>query len=121
MQKISKILPLVVLLLTACRTAVSSHPTPNNTFENLTFECKHEVRPPLSPETQQLYNYAYYHDLHNMWKGKKGDQTWQQTAVYYRIAAYNGDYKANIRLQYLLETGRVTRKNCAFLPLRTPT
>ena len=107
MQKISKILPLVVLLLTACRTAVSSHPTPNNTFENLTFECKHEVRPPLSPETQQLYNYAYYHDLHNMWKGKKGDQTWQQAAVYYRIAAYNGDYKANIRLQYLLETGRV--------------
>ena len=48
MQKISKILPLVVLLLTACRTAVSSHPTPNNTFENLTFECKHEVRPSLS-------------------------------------------------------------------------
>lgn len=78
----------------------------NTTLENLKFECKHEARPPLSFETQKLYNYAYYHDLHNMWQGRKGDALWQQAAVYYRIAAYNGDYKANIRLQYLLETKR---------------
>ena len=101
------------LLLAACNSYSLSYKeqsmtsSSNSILENLTFECKHENRPPLSPETQQLYNYAYYQDLHNMWKGKKGDQTWQQAAVYYRIAAYNGDYKANIRLQYLLETGRV--------------
>ena len=33
----------------------------------LEFTCKKEERPPLSKETQQLYNYALYHDLHNMW------------------------------------------------------
>ena len=75
---------------------------------NLAFICKQEERPPLSQDTQQLYNYARYHDLHNMWTGKKGDAVWQQMAVYYRIAAANGDYKANVRLQYLLESGRVT-------------
>lgn len=42
--------------------------------------------------------------------GKKGGELWKQMAVYYRIAAYNGDYKANIRLQYLLETGLVPEK-----------
>ena len=29
-------------------------------------------------------------------------------ARYYRIAAANGDYKANVRLQYLLNTGRIS-------------
>ncbi|OOF82011.1 hypothetical protein BKG92_07390 [Rodentibacter ratti] len=101
------------LLLAACNSYFPSYKeqsmtsSSNSILENLTFECKHEVRPPLSPETQQLYNYAYYHDLHHMWGGKKGGELWKQMAVYYRIAAYNGDYKANIRLQYLLETGRV--------------
>ena len=38
----------------------------------LEFTCKKEERPPLSKETQQLYNYALYHDLHNMWTGDKG-------------------------------------------------
>lgn len=71
------------------------------------FICRHEYRPELSPETQQLYHYALYHDLHNMWAGKKNDAVWQNAAIYYRIAAANGDYKANIRLQYLLSTGRV--------------
>ena len=75
---------------------------------NLAFTCKQEERPPLSQNTQQLYHYALYHDLHNMWTGKKGDAVWRQMAVYYRIAAANGDYKANVRLQYLLESGRVT-------------
>ena len=75
---------------------------------NLAFTCKQEEHPPLSQDTQQLYHYARYHDLHNMWTGKKGDAVWQQMAVYYRIAAANGDYKANVRLQYLLESGRVT-------------
>ena len=74
----------------------------------LEFTCKKEERPPLSKETQQLYNYALYHDLHNMWTGKKGDSVWNGLARYYRIAAMNGDYKANIRLQYLLKSGRIS-------------
>ena len=72
------------------------------------FTCKKEVQPPLSEETQQLYNYALYHDLHNMWTGEKGDEVWNGLARYYRIAAANGDYKANVRLQYLLNTGRIS-------------
>jgi len=75
---------------------------------NLEFVCTHEERPELSQETQQLYNYALYHDLHNMWTGKKGDAVWNGLARYYRIAAMNGDYKANIRLQYLLKSGRIS-------------
>ena len=73
----------------------------------LEFACKKEELPPLSEETQQLYNYALYHDLHNMWTGEKGDEVWNGLARYYRIAAANGDYKANVRLQYLLNTGRI--------------
>ncbi|MCX2962437.1 sel1 repeat family protein, partial [Rodentibacter heylii] len=42
----------------------------------LEFTCQKEARPPLSEETQQLYNYALYHDLHNMWEGDKGDDVW---------------------------------------------
>ena len=75
---------------------------------NLEFVCKHEEKPELSQETQQLYNYALYHDLHNMWTGKRGDEVWNGLARYYRIAAMNGDYKANIRLQYLLKSGRMS-------------
>ena len=75
---------------------------------NLAFVCKHEEKPELLPETQQLYNYALYHDLHNMWTGKRGDSVWNGLARYYRIAAMNGDYKANIRLQYLLKSGRIS-------------
>ena len=75
---------------------------------NLEFTCKHEEKPELSQETQQLYNFALYHDLHNMWTGKKGDAVWNGLARYYRIAAMNGDYKANIRLQYLLKSGRIS-------------
>ncbi|WP_418067332.1 sel1 repeat family protein [Rodentibacter caecimuris] len=83
-----------------------------NTMEQLqaglAFVCKHEEKPELSAETQQLYNYALYHDLHNMWTGKRGDAVWNGLARYYRIAALNGDYKANIRLQYLLKSGRIS-------------
>ena len=74
----------------------------------LEFTCKKEELPPLSEETQQLYNYALYHDLHNMWTGDKEDEVWNGLARYYRIAAANGDYKANVRLQYLLNTGRIS-------------
>ncbi|MCW9734041.1 DUF6396 domain-containing protein [Avibacterium sp. 20-15] len=105
----------LIASLCACHTVVStSKDKPmqktNSILDNLTFECKHEVRPPIDKEVHSLYDYALYHDLHNMWRGKKGDEVWQNMAVYYRIAAYNGDYQANLRLQWLLETKRVVVK-----------
>ncbi|TCP93247.1 hypothetical protein EDC44_1222 [Cricetibacter osteomyelitidis] len=77
---------------------------------HLDFQCQHEERPERSQEVQQLYDYALYHDLHNMWTGKKGDEVWNGLARFYRIAALNGDYKANLRLQYLLKSGRISSK-----------
>ncbi|MFZ7231031.1 DUF6396 domain-containing protein [Avibacterium avium] len=105
----------LIASLCACHTVAStSKDKPmqktNSILDNLTFECKHEVRPSIDKEVHSLYDYALYHDLHNMWRGKKGDEVWQNMAVYYRIAAYNGDYQANLRLQWLLETKRVVVK-----------
>ncbi|MFU2059649.1 DUF6396 domain-containing protein [Avibacterium volantium] len=105
----------LIASLCACHTVAStSKDKPmqknNSILDNLTFECKHEVRPPINKEVHSLYDYALYHDLHNMWRGKKGDEVWQNMAAYYRIAAYNGDYQANLRLQWLLETKRVVVK-----------
>lgn len=85
--------------------------TREDLLKNLEIQCVHEKRPAISPETKQLYDYALYQDLHNMWNGKKGDVVWQSTLPYYRIAAANGDYKANIRLQYLLKTQRIKTEN----------
>ena len=96
----------VSLFLFGCDSQ-ETQATPMNEQDkkNLAFDCIHEQAPELSAETQELYNYAYYHDLHNMWMPKQ--DIWQAVAVYYRIAAANGDYKANVRLQYLLSTGRL--------------
>ncbi|URL01372.1 DUF6396 domain-containing protein [Avibacterium sp. 20-126] len=116
MKPIKKLVLLsLIASLCACHTVAStSKDKPmqktNSILDNLTFECKHEVRPPIDKEVHSLYDYALYHDLHNMWRGKKGDEVWQNMAVYYRIAAYNGDYQANLRLQWLLETKRVVVK-----------
>ena len=73
--------------------------------KNLEFTCVHEKRPSLSEETQQLYNYALHRDLNHMWPGQREDGFWDELLPYYRIAAANGDYKANIRLQFLLSDG----------------
>ena len=73
--------------------------------KNLECTCVHEKRPPLSEETQQLYNYALHRDLNHMWPGQRGDGFWDELLPYYRIAAANGDYKANVRLQFLLSDG----------------
>ncbi|WP_241009471.1 SEL1-like repeat protein [Aggregatibacter actinomycetemcomitans] len=103
----------VILPMTILAVACASSPEQKlaKLKSNLAFTCKHEAKPPLFDDTQKLYDYARYHDLHNLWKGKKGDAVWQNAAVYYRIAAANGHYKANIGLQYLLYTGRVRSEN----------
>ena len=77
----------------------------------MAFSCIHEVQPKLSTDTQQLYDYAHYHDLHNLWLPKDG--VWEEMAPYYRIAAANGDYKANLRLQYLLTSNRLKHRGAA--------
>ena len=64
---------------------------------NLEFVCKHEERPELSQETQQLYNYALITTCIICGRASGGDAVWNGLARYYRIAAMNGDYKANIR------------------------
>lgn len=46
-----------------------------------------------------------------MWDDKAG--VWDSIAHYYRIAAAHGDYRANVRLQYLLEDGKVSSANVA--------
>ncbi|OSI25412.1 SEL1-like repeat protein [Neisseria dumasiana] len=82
--------------------------TMNNIEEikrNLEFTCVREQRPPLSEETQQLYHYALHRDLNHMWPGERGDGFWDNLLPYYRIAAANGDYKANVRLQFILSDG----------------
>ena len=109
MKKQIMLIAYMATFLSACSTPLSGATRMN--LSDLEFTCVHEAKPPLSPDTQKLYNYARYHDLHNMWNGKPGDLTWQDAAAYYRIAAANGDYKANIRLQYLLQSGRVTAQN----------
>ena len=66
---ISMILPLVAL--TAYNSALSSNKGKpvrglEDLEEYLAFTCVHETKPSLSPDTQELYNYALYQDLHNM-------------------------------------------------------
>lgn len=77
----------------------------NNFQKDFVFQCKIQQKPELPPETQQLYNYAYYHDLHNLWDEKEG--VFDSLAHYYRIAAANGDYRANVRLQYLIKKEKI--------------
>ena len=109
MKKQIMLIAYMATILSACSPLSSG--APHIDASKREFTCVHEAKPPLSPDTQKLYNYALYQDLHNMWRGKKGDAVWQNAAGYYRIAAANGDYKANIRLQYLLQSGRVTAQN----------
>ena len=103
-----KILPLVLLVLTAC-SASSSPYSEDELKKQLDFDCVIEQKPTIPKETEILYNYAHYQDLHRLWTGKAGD--WNDLAKYYRIAAANGNYKANGRLQYLLYSNRILAEN----------
>ena len=103
-----KISPLVLLVLTAC-SASSSPYSEDELKKQLDFDCVIEQKPTIPKETEILYNYAHYQDLHRLWTGKAGD--WNDLAKYYRIAAANGNYKANGRLQYLLYSNRIITEN----------
>ena len=99
-----------VVFISACQShqPKSILPMTHEQKQAMAFTCTHEQKPVLSAEIQKLYLYAHYHDLHNMWSPKDG--VWESTLPYYRIAAAHGDYEANLRLQYLLTSGRLKVK-----------
>ena len=73
--------------------------------KNLEFTCVHEKRPSLSEgnaATLQLCSAPWF-EPYVAWT--EGGRFWDELLPYYRIAAANGDYKANVRLQFLLSDG----------------
>ncbi|MBN6064918.1 hypothetical protein HYE66_00345 [Aggregatibacter actinomycetemcomitans] len=69
-------------------------------LKNLEFTCVKEQYPPLPQEADQLYRYALYHDFKNRWLPKPG--VLDRYLPYYRIAAANGHWQANLTLQEIL-------------------
>ena len=69
-------------------------------LKNLEFTCVKEQFPPLPQEADQLYRYALYHDFKNRWLPKPG--VLDSYLPYYRIAAANGHWQANLTLQEIL-------------------
>ena len=65
-------------------------------LKNLEFICVKEQFPPLPQEADQLYRYALYHDFKNRWLPKPG--VLDSYLPYYRIAAANGHWQANLTL-----------------------
>ena len=69
---------------------------------NLEFTCVKEPFPALPSEADILYKYALYHDFKNRWLPKPN--VLDQYLPYYRIAAANGHWQANLTLQEILLT-----------------
>ena len=69
-------------------------------LKNLEFICVKEQFPPLPQEEDQLYRYALYHDFKNRWLPKPG--VLDRYLPYYRIAAANGHWQANLTFQEIL-------------------
>ncbi|WP_370686942.1 DUF6396 domain-containing protein [Neisseria sp. Dent CA1/247] len=69
-------------------------------LDNLDFTCVKEQFPSLPQEADQLYKYALYHDFKNRWLPKEG--VLDRYLPYYRIAAANGHWQANLTLQEIL-------------------
>ena len=110
MKKLIKktLLSLILISTSACSNGGNMYSI-NELKQMLDFDCVIEQKPTIPKETEALYNYAHYQDLHRLWTGKAGD--WNDLAKYYRIAAANGNYKANGRLQYLLYSNRIIAEN----------
>ncbi|WP_454757664.1 DUF6396 domain-containing protein [Cupriavidus campinensis] len=68
---------------------------------NLAFECTYEAAslPPLNPEADVLFRYARH--LERL----SGPKDFDEVALYYRVAAAHGHYKANNNLQQLISHG----------------
>ena len=102
------LLSLILISTSACSNGGNMY-SESELKKQLDFDCVIEQKPTIPKETEILYNYAHYQDLHRLWTGKAGD--WNDLAKYYRIAAANGNYKANGRLQYLLYSNRIIAEN----------
>ncbi|WP_254776220.1 sel1 repeat family protein [Ralstonia sp. 25mfcol4.1] len=104
-------LPLAFLLGSCSKEipAMSSLPDVSSVRINLAFDCAHEnkVLPDIDPDADALFRYARY------LQKKQGPKDYESMAVYYRIAAAHGHYKANRNLQNLLAYGQ------AYSPFRS--
>lgn len=69
-------------------------------LDKLEFTCVKEQFPELPSDADILYKYALYHDFKNRWLPKAG--VLDQYLPYYRIAAANGHWQANLTLQETL-------------------
>jgi hypothetical protein len=99
-----RLLFVLVFILSGCDKEDGMREVPNMQalYENLKFECVHEVSrlPELTPESDQLYKYGLYLQL------KLGPKDFDDVARYYRIAAAQGHYKASANLQALVSQGQ---------------
>ena len=84
----------------AGKQVLGSYAYKHSKLKNLEFTCVKEQFPSLPQEADQLYRYALYHDFKNRWLPKPG--VLDRYLPYYRIAAANGHWQANLTLQEIL-------------------
>ena len=101
-----RLLLLACLTLIACDNGNGLRPPPDKDIqmkslaaikENLAFTCKHEVIPPVSADSDVLFQYARWLEKNNQLK--QDPDTDLEITRLYRIAAENGHPKATINLQ----------------------
>ena len=89
---------LASLLLIACNMSDKTPLKPLDDIKaDLAFTCVHEVIPPPSADTDQVFQYARWLQKNNLLKQDKTVDA--EIERLYRIAAENGHFKANINLQ----------------------
>lgn len=89
---------LTAFLLPAACGYFKEDPMSHDALAKLDFACTQEQYPELPAEADILYRYALYHDLHNR-KRPSQRKNVLDYLHYYRIAAANGHWRANLTLQ----------------------
>ena len=89
---------LTAFLLPAACGYFKENPMSHDALAKLDFTCTQEQYPELPAEADILYRYALYHDLHNR-KRPSQRKNVLDYLHYYRIAAANGHWRANLTLQ----------------------
>ena len=98
LQTILKPAVLAAALLPAACGYFKEDPMSHDALAKLDFTCTQEQYPELPAEADILYRYALYHDLHNR-KRPSQRKNVLDYLHYYRIAAANGHWRANLTLQ----------------------
>ena len=98
LQTILKPAVLAAALLLAACGYFKEDPMSHDALAKLDFTCTQEQYPELPAEADILYRYALYHDLHNR-KRPSQRKNVLDYLHYYRIAAANGHWRANLTLQ----------------------